>query len=123
MGLLVDATEGRNLADEVQKRSELVHAYFSHMDASRWQGMKQDDLVGCVEALHQKLAVLGPQGMRDSKTLQDLKDEYTAELPVLGNEIDGLVGMSAYDVLLNIAKGQTNFSVPPLSVHRDVPQE
>lgn len=85
--------------------------------------MTQNDLVGCVEALHQRLIVLGPQGMRDSQKLENLQAEYMAELPVLGDKIDGLE-MSAYDVLLNIAKGQTNFSVPPLSsAHRDVSEE
>lgn len=122
MGRLVDTIEETNHSEEVQKRSELVHAYFSHLDADLWQGMTQNDLVGCVEALHQRLAILGPQGMRDSEELETLQAEYMAELPVLGNKIDGLE-MSAYDLLLAIARGVENFPVPPLSAHRDVSQE
>ncbi len=117
MGAPVEDIEGR-LAAEMQMRRGLVLAYFSYMDAEQWQGMTQEDLVCCVEALHQRLAVLGPQGIRDPQILESLKTDYTVELPVLGKEIEGL-GMSAYDVLLGIAGGQENFSFPPLSAHRD----
>lgn len=123
MGRLIDTIQGTNQAGEVQKRSELVHAYFSHMDPDRWQGMTPQNLVGYVEALHRRLAILGPQGMRDSQKLEALQAEYMAELPVLGNKIDGLE-MSAYDLLLAIARGVENFSVAPLSsAHRDASQE
>lgn len=107
--------------DEAQMRRGLVFAYFPYMYADQWKGMTQEDLVGFVETLHQRLAALGPQQLRDPKILEELKAEYRDELPVLGKEIEG-AGMSAYDLLLHIAEGQENFSPPPLSAHRKVPK-
>lgn len=106
---------------ETQMRRGLVFAYFPYMDANQWKGMTQEGLVDFVETLHQKLAALDPIQLRDPKTLEDLKDEYTAEFPVLGKEIEG-AGMSAFDLLLLIAEGHENFSPPPLSAHRPIPK-
>lgn len=122
MVLLGEDTTKRSQVDEIQSRGRLVYAYFSHMDVSRWQGMKPEDLVGFEETLHQRLAVLGPQKLRDPQTLEALKAEFTEELPVLDSEIEGL-GMSVYDLLLKIAEGQENFSLPPLSAHREDPEK
>lgn len=104
--------------DETQMRRGLVFAFFPYMDPDQWNGMTQEGLVGFAETLHQRLTELGPQRIRDSKKLEELKAEYVIELPVLGKEIEGL-GMSAYDVLLHIAEGVENFALPPLSAHRD----
>ncbi len=121
MGLLVDAIEERNLADEVQRRG-IVLACFP-MKEGLWQGMPYDELVRFEEMLHQKLASLDFLERRNPDVLDLLKKEYTSKTLVLKEEVDGLA-MSAYDVLLNIAKGQTNFSVAPLSsTHRDVSGE
>lgn len=114
-----EAVERRNQPDEAQRRRDLVYAYFSYLDPREWQGMTQDDLVGCVETLHQRLSSFNPQKLRDPRVLEELKAEYTAELPVLGREIEGL-GMSVYELLLNIAKGMENFALPPLVINRPV---
>ena len=98
----------RRLVDETQMRRSLVLAYFP----------QQEVFAHCEEVLHDKLAMLDPQQLRDPKTLSDLKDELTEEIPLLGKKIEG-TDMAIYDLLLNIAEGKENFSPPPLSAHRD----
>lgn len=116
--MVAPETDVEDRLAETQMRRGFVFAFFQHMDEDKWRGVTQENLVGFVETLHQRLVKLGPQQLHDPEKLEALKAEYIDELPMLERNIEGLE-MSAYDLLLKIAMGVENFPVPPLSAHRD----
>lgn len=121
MTLLGEVITERSKADEAKSRVKSLRDYLPK-NGDLLQGIPPEELAEFEEMLHRKLVDLEPQGIRDFGELEDFKIRCIAQKPALGKLIDDL-GMSVYDLLFSIARGVENFSVPPLSAHREVSGE
>ncbi len=109
-----EAPNPRAQAEEALRRQG-VNEYFSGLSPDRWGNITQEYLFGIEEDLHKRLTALSPQALRDTETIEGIKQEVIERFPVLGGNIE--FAADGFAALLHIAEGQQNFPVYPPSAN------